>query len=91
MFYAVLALLASRKKETSKHSGFISLFDKEYVRPGAFPKGFSKWLDDAFNLQQQSDYMVRWIPAVEEAEELIKQARSFLDRIRERLKEWDNI
>ena len=28
MFYSVLALLATRKQETSKHSGAISLFDK---------------------------------------------------------------
>jgi uncharacterized protein (UPF0332 family) len=31
MFYSVLALLATRKQETSKHSGAISLFDKEFV------------------------------------------------------------
>ena len=28
MFYAVLALLATRKEETSKHSGVIALFDR---------------------------------------------------------------
>lgn len=32
MYYAVLALLAIRKQETSKHSGAISLFDKEFVK-----------------------------------------------------------
>ncbi len=31
MFYAILALLASRKEETSKHSGAIALFDRFYV------------------------------------------------------------
>ena len=31
MFYAVLALLATQKRETSKHSGAIALFDLEYV------------------------------------------------------------
>jgi uncharacterized protein (UPF0332 family) len=29
MFYAVLALLTVKRKETSKHSGAISIFDKE--------------------------------------------------------------
>ncbi len=33
MFYAVPALLATRKRETSKHGGAISLFDKEFVKP----------------------------------------------------------
>ena len=36
MFYAVMALLAMRKLETSKHSGAISLFDKEFVKSGMF-------------------------------------------------------
>ena len=31
MFYAVLALLAKGKRETSKHSGVIALFDKDFV------------------------------------------------------------
>jgi uncharacterized protein (UPF0332 family) len=38
MFYAVLALLALRKQETSKHTGAISLFDREFVKPGVFSR-----------------------------------------------------
>lgn len=56
MFYAVLALLAARKEETSKHSGPIALFDKEFVKSGVFQKEFSRWLHDAFDLRQRSDY-----------------------------------
>ena len=48
MFYGVLALLASRQAETSKHSGAISLFDRLYVKPALLPKDFSRWLHDAF-------------------------------------------
>jgi len=35
MFYAVLALLASRQLETSRHSGAISQFDQLFVKVGA--------------------------------------------------------
>ena len=56
MFYAVLALLATRKRETSKHSGAIALFDLEYVKPGIFSKDLSKWLHEAFELRQRSDH-----------------------------------
>jgi len=45
MFYAVLALLATRKQETSKHSGAISLFDKEFVKSGAFTKDLPRALE----------------------------------------------
>ena len=38
IFYSVLALLVVDKKETSRHSGAISLFDKEFVKEGIFKK-----------------------------------------------------
>ena len=56
MFYAVLALLARGKKETSKHSGVIALFDRDFVKQGIFKKDCSRWLHDAFDLRQRSDY-----------------------------------
>ena len=46
MFYSVLALLAIKKLGTSKHAGAISLFDKEYVKEGIFPKELSKSLEE---------------------------------------------
>jgi uncharacterized protein (UPF0332 family) len=33
MFYSVLALLATEKRETSRHSGAIALFDRRFVKP----------------------------------------------------------
>ena len=32
MFYSVLALLAMKRLGTSKHSGVIGLFDKEFIK-----------------------------------------------------------
>jgi len=57
MFYAVLALLQEKEMGTSKHSGAIALFDREYVKTGAFPKEMSKALHRAFELRQKGDYM----------------------------------
>ncbi|MBW2065547.1 MAG: HEPN domain-containing protein, partial [Deltaproteobacteria bacterium] len=68
MFYSVLALLASRQMETSKHSGAISLFDKDYVKTGVFTKEFSRWLHEAFDLRQRADYTPTYSPSSEEAE-----------------------
>jgi uncharacterized protein (UPF0332 family) len=42
MFYAVLALLALRKQETSKHARVIGLFDRELVRLGTFSRNLSQ-------------------------------------------------
>ncbi len=82
MFYAVLALLALGKKETSKHSGAIALFDREFVKQGVFKKDYSRWLHDAFELRQRSDYAAEYQASEEEAEETLKNAESFVDEVK---------
>lgn len=56
MFYAVLALLATRQLGTSKHSGAIALFDREFVKTGIFSTELSKTLHLAFDRRQTHDY-----------------------------------
>jgi uncharacterized protein (UPF0332 family) len=85
MFYAVLALLATRQQETVKHSGAISLFDKEFVRNGTFAKERSRWLHDAFNLRQRSDYAIEIEVKTEKAEEILQHAGIFVADIKANL------
>lgn len=56
MFYALLGLLATKGLGTSKHSGLISLFDREFVKTGIFSKDLSKSLHRAFDERQANDY-----------------------------------
>jgi len=42
MSYAVQALLATQKLETSKHSGTITFFDREFVKSCVINKDFSR-------------------------------------------------
>ncbi len=56
MFYAVLALLATKGLGSSKHSGTIALFDREFVKAGDLPKELSRSLHMAFEHRQQADY-----------------------------------
>ncbi|MBW1982753.1 MAG: HEPN domain-containing protein [Deltaproteobacteria bacterium] len=85
MFYAVLALLATRKQETSKHSGAIALFDLEYAKPGILPKEFSKWLHEAFNLRQRSDYSPQFNLTADEVDRILRNASFFLAEVKELL------
>lgn len=55
-FYAVKALLATKQLESSKHSGIISLFQKEFVKLGYFDKKIARALPRAFEKRQKSDY-----------------------------------
>ena len=87
MFYSVLALLATRKQETSKHSGAISLFDKEFVRPGMFSKDSSRWLHNAFDLRQRSDYAIEFEVSREDAKAVLDHATVFVGEVKAALAE----
>lgn len=82
MFYGVLALLAVRKEETSKHSGVIALFDRLYVHTNVFPQDFSKWLRRAFDLRTRSDYGTEVAIGRDETESQLEHASRFVAEIR---------
>ena len=87
MFYALLALLATRQLGTSRHSGAISLFDREFVKAGLFPRELSRALHLAFHRRQEHDYG-EMIPLTREiAEETLQDARVFVGAIEAYLRE----
>jgi uncharacterized protein (UPF0332 family) len=86
MFYAVLGLLATRGLGSSKHSGAISLFDREFVKPGDLPKELSRSLHMAFEHRQQSDYgelaqldEPTVADAIQQAETFIQNVRAYME------------
>lgn len=81
MFYAVLALLASRQLSASKHSGAIALFHREFVKKGVIPVEVAKFLDIAFDLRNKSDYRDFVEPDLERVEELLDAAARFIGAI----------
>lgn len=87
MFYAVLALLTQGKKETSKHSGAIALFDRDFVKQGIFTKDFSRWLHDAFDLRQRCDFAALYRVSMDEAERTLENAESFVKEVERTLSE----
>jgi uncharacterized protein (UPF0332 family) len=81
MFYALLALLATKQLGTSKHSGAISLFDREFVKMGLFPRELSRALHLAFERRQSHDYG-EMVPITHEiAAESLADARAFVAAI----------
>ncbi len=81
MFYALLALLATKQLGTSKHSGALALFDREFVKSGIFSKELSRSLRRAFNLRQTHDYgeMIELDRQI--AEETLINAGKFVEAI----------
>jgi uncharacterized protein (UPF0332 family) len=83
MFYAVLALLAARQSETSRHSSAISLFDQLFIKPEVLPRDFSRWLHDAFLNRQAADYGSELKLSREDIDALLAHARDFLAGVRQ--------
>jgi uncharacterized protein (UPF0332 family) len=81
MFYALLGLLATRGLGTSKHSGVMNLFDREFVKTGIFSKNLSRSLHRAFDERQANDYGEMLEPDRALAKELLDQAQVFVDEI----------
>jgi len=84
MFYAVLALFikTDTNVRTSKHSGIISIFDKEFVHTGKLDKHYSKNLHKAFIIRQEGDYKELVELTLENATEFVELAEEFLDGIK---------
>ncbi len=84
MFYAVLALFLKTnvKVKTSKHSGIISLFDKEFILTKRIDKDYSKTLHKMFNIRLKVDYQEFIDISFEDAAEHVKLARKFLECIK---------
>lgn len=81
MFYAVLALLASRQFTTSKHSGAISLFHREFVKTGIISADVAKFIDIAFDLRNKCDYRDFVTPDAERVAELLRESEIFIATI----------
>jgi uncharacterized protein (UPF0332 family) len=82
MFYAVLALLATKELGTSKHSAAISLFDREFIRAGSLSKELSKWIHEAFEKRLKSDYGTMVQVGAEDAARLLQEARDFVTAVK---------
>lgn len=85
MFYAVLALLQRVGRTPRKHAELISLFDKEFVKKGAFTKQESKDLHRVFELRQVSDYRAAEPITRKETAEAFAKAERFVRVIGEHL------
>ena len=55
-FHAARAVLATKQLDSAKHSGIISLFNREFVKTGVINKKASKTLSLMFTLRSEADY-----------------------------------
>ena len=87
IFYAIKAVNALDRFDSSKHSDVIAHFNQEYVKNGIFPKDLSKIIRLASENREKADYLDFYIASKEEAEKQISRANEFNDHIRKFLEE----
>lgn len=85
MFYAVLALLVNEPYASSKHTGVLAYFNKNYIKNGLLPEALGRALNKAFELRQRGDYREYIELTHEQAEPFISEARSFIAAVQAHL------
>ena len=55
-FYSVVALILTKSLSSSKHSGVLGLFNKNFVKTGIIPKEMGKFYSRMFDNRLESDY-----------------------------------
>lgn len=87
IFTAVRALLAVDGIDFSKHAGVIAYFQREYVKTGIFEKKFSRYLSQAFQIRNNTDYADFFIVSINDAKEQLERAEEFRNEIIRYLKQ----
>lgn len=84
MFYAVLALFihSDTPHKTSKHSGVIGIFNKEFIHSGKLDARFAKMLYELFDERMELDYRDFAQVSEEDARSAVLSAQEFVAEIR---------
>lgn len=84
MFYAVLALFihSNTPHKTSKHSGVIGIFNKEFINTGKLDPRFAKMLYDLFDERMELDYRDFAEISEEDSHNAVLSAQEFVSAIK---------
>lgn len=78
MFTAIRALLAMEGQDFSKHAGVIAYFQKEFVKTGKVDRKYSKYISQAFQIRNNTDYADFFIVSAQDAKEQYEKGKEFL-------------
>ncbi|MBE9580385.1 MAG: HEPN domain-containing protein [Desulfobacterales bacterium] len=87
MFTSAKALLALEEKDSSKHSGVISLFNQWIVKPGYFSREISRFFVKAKDLREDADYADFVKITEEDARIQVERASKFFEEAKKSLEE----
>jgi len=84
VFYGILALFlhSDITPKTSKHSGVITIFDRDFIHTGKIERHYSRIVHKLFDARQQVDYKELIEVPVKDAEGCVKLAKEFLNCVK---------
>lgn len=85
MYYSVNALLLSKSLSSSKHSGILALFNKEFVNKNIIDKESGRFFNEMFEFRQKADYKDLTEFMKEDVEVWFKKAIEFISKIQQLL------
>jgi uncharacterized protein (UPF0332 family) len=92
IFHAIRALLALDGFDSKKHSGVIAYFREKYIKTGVFDKNYSAIIGNAFDMRNNSDYVDFFETSMDDAKELVENAKLFLNVVDAYLNEaWNKM
>lgn len=80
-FHAVRALLALKQLDSPKHSGVMSLFNREFVKTGVISKKASRTLSKVFLLRSEADYDDFRSFSLKEVQEVRQAVQALIDEV----------
>lgn len=87
IFHAIRAVLALDGVEFKRHSGNIQYFQREYIKTGIFSSDDSDIIMSASEIRNSSDYDDFYVVSKATTEELVKEARVFIKKVKDYLSE----
>jgi len=79
MFHAAPAALLKRDIKRHSHQGLISAFGQFLVKAGRVEPRFHKYIAEAFDLRQESDYQPLAEVTEPQAGKVLERAKEFVD------------
>ena len=86
MFFMAEAVLLTKSLTASSHKGVISLFGEHFVKTKILERNLGKSLNDAYDKRLVGDYGVGFTVTEQQANDLLKTARDFVQKLKSYLK-----
>ena len=81
IFHAMRAMNILKGFDSSKHSGVIAFFNKEYLKENILDRNLSIVIKNSAFLREKSDYDDFYIASKQEEEKQLEEAERFLDAV----------